>query len=54
MTSNGPRPGAALAFRNVLADGTTDEDSLHAGLPVRRGEKWIATLWIREGAVRGF
>ncbi len=49
-----PRPGAALAFRNLLADGTADEDSLHAGLPVRRGEKWIATLWIREGAVRGF
>lgn len=25
-----------------------DESSLHAGLPVTRGEKWIATKWLRE------
>ncbi|MHA6206032.1 2OG-Fe(II) oxygenase [Dyella soli] len=25
-----------------------DLDSLHAGLPVVRGEKWIATKWLRE------
>ncbi|MFN8768312.1 MAG: 2OG-Fe(II) oxygenase [Lysobacteraceae bacterium] len=49
-----PRAGAALVFRNLRPDGSPDEDSLHAGLPVRRGEKWIATLWIRGGAVRGF
>lgn len=49
-----PRPGAALAFRNVHADGRIDEDSLHAGLPVQRGEKWIATLWLRERSLRGF
>lgn len=25
-----------------------DESSLHAGLPVTNGEKWIATKWLRE------
>ncbi|MGY3041169.1 prolyl 4-hydroxylase [Rhodanobacter sp. TND4EL1] len=25
-----------------------DQSSLHAGLPVQRGEKWIATKWLRE------
>jgi prolyl 4-hydroxylase len=25
-----------------------DPNSLHAGLPVARGEKWIATKWLRE------
>lgn len=39
--------GDALLFGNVLADGRVDERSRHAGLPVTRGEKWIATRWIR-------
>jgi prolyl 4-hydroxylase len=25
-----------------------DRSSLHAGLPVLKGEKWIATKWLRE------
>jgi prolyl 4-hydroxylase len=29
-----------------------DQDSLHAGLPVLRGEKWIATKWLRERPYR--
>jgi prolyl 4-hydroxylase len=29
-----------------------DQRSLHAGLPVRRGEKWIATKWLRERPYR--
>jgi prolyl 4-hydroxylase len=29
-----------------------DLASLHAGLPVRRGEKWIATKWLRERPYR--
>lgn len=49
-----PVPGSALVFRNLRPDGAVDEDSLHAGLPVQRGEKWIATLWVRGGPVRGF
>ena len=49
-----PEPGSALAFRNLRADGSVEDDSLHAGLPVTRGEKWIATLWVRGAPVRGF
>ena len=41
------RTGDALLFRNALPDGTRDPDSGHAGLPVTRGEKWIASRWIR-------
>jgi prolyl 4-hydroxylase len=41
------RTGDALLFRNALADGTRDPDSAHAGLPVTRGEKLIASRWIR-------
>jgi prolyl 4-hydroxylase len=29
-----------------------DTSSLHAGLPVIRGEKWIATKWLRERPYR--
>lgn len=42
------RKGDAILFRNALADGRADELSQHAGLPVSRGEKVIATRWIRE------
>lgn len=41
------RAGDALLFRNALADGSRDPDCAHAGLPVTRGEKWIASRWIR-------
>lgn len=49
-----PLPGRAIVFDNLLADGSPDLDSLHAGLPVERGEKWLATLWIRERPYRDF
>eukprot|EP00041_Stephanoeca_diplocostata_P012103 m.202039 g.202039 ORF g.202039 m.202039 type:complete len:404 (+) comp18811_c0_seq5:81-1292(+) len=35
-------------FYDLLEDGNADELSLHAGLPVKKGEKWIAPLWIWE------
>lgn len=41
------RAGDALLFRNALPDGRRDPDCAHAGLPVTRGEKWIASRWIR-------
>jgi prolyl 4-hydroxylase len=41
------RAGDALLFRNARADGTRDPDAGHAGLPVTKGEKWIASRWIR-------
>lgn len=40
-------PGDALVFPNVDARGEPDPRSLHAGLPVRAGVKWMATKWIR-------
>ncbi len=40
--------GDALLFRNVRPDGRPDEQSAHAGLPVKRGIKLIASRWIRQ------
>jgi len=40
--------GAGLLFRNAIPSGARDENAQHAGLPVRRGEKWLASRWIRE------
>jgi len=42
------RRGQALFFEYGNAQGRTDPMSLHAGTPVRAGEKWIATKWVRE------
>jgi prolyl 4-hydroxylase len=39
--------GDALIFANALPDGRCDSDALHAGLPVRSGEKYLASRWIR-------
>jgi hypothetical protein len=36
------------------ADGRPDPDTLHAGVPVERGEKWLATLWLRQRRYRDF
>ena len=46
--------GRAVIFDNLHADGSPDVDSLHAGLPVLRGEKWLATLWLRQGQYRAY
>lgn len=40
-------PGDALIFCNVTSAGQPDPASLHAGLPVTGGAKWLATRWIR-------
>jgi prolyl 4-hydroxylase len=41
------RTGDALLFRNAGADGRPDPLALHAGLPVTRGIKYLASRWIR-------
>lgn len=46
-----PQAGSAICFEN-MHNGIPDPDSLHAGLPVKLGEKWLATLWIRERQYR--
>ena len=45
-----PDPGTVLVFRNVDEHGNIEPRTLHAGLPVTAGEKWLATRWIRENA----
>lgn len=40
-------PGDLIVFDNVDETGASDLLSRHAGLPVIRGNKWIATRWIR-------
>lgn len=61
MYLNTPDEGGGTAFPHIgltvtaqrgsavyFAYETGDEASLHAGLPVLKGEKWIATKWLRE------
>jgi hypothetical protein len=43
-----PKIGRLLIWRNLNEDGSLDYDSLHAGLPVQTGEKYIAIIWVRE------
>lgn len=39
--------GDAVAFSNVLADGSPDHNTLHAGLPPVSGTKWVLSQWLR-------
>ncbi|HUA79134.1 MAG TPA: 2OG-Fe(II) oxygenase [Dyella sp.] len=61
MYLNTPDGGGGTAFPEIgltvtalrggavyFAYDTGDTASLHAGLPVQEGEKWIATKWLRE------
>jgi prolyl 4-hydroxylase len=45
-----PRKGAAVYFSYCDSRGRLDRRTLHGGAPVKRGEKWIATKWVRQGA----
>ncbi|WP_462114834.1 2OG-Fe(II) oxygenase [Lysobacter xanthus] len=49
-----PKAGRAVVFDNLDAEGRAIPASLHAGLPVTRGEKWLATLWLRERPYRAY
>ncbi|HME40169.1 MAG TPA: 2OG-Fe(II) oxygenase, partial [Steroidobacteraceae bacterium] len=41
------RRGDMLHFHNLGADGMGHRDTLHAGMPVTAGEKWLLSQWIR-------
>lgn len=41
--------GDAVIFANTTPDGRADQRTEHAGLPVTKGVKWLATRWIRAG-----
>ena len=49
-----PRRGRVVHFVNLLPNGEPDARTLHAGLPVRAGTKWLATLWTRERRYRDY
>ena len=66
MYLNTPEKGGGTAFPEIgltvaahqgsavyFAYEGGDQTSLHAGLPVVSGEKWIATKWLRERPYRG-
>lgn len=43
-----PRQGDALLFYSTFINGTIDMTSLHGSCPVIKGQKWVATKWIRD------
>ncbi len=43
--------GDALVFFNLDGGGGPDRRTVHAGLPPTRGEKWLLSQWIRDGAL---
>jgi prolyl 4-hydroxylase len=45
-----PETGKLLAWNNLLADGRPNPATLHQGMKVRRGTKYIVTKWFRERA----
>lgn len=44
-----PRRGMLLAWNNMKPDGSPNEITLHEGMPVVEGVKYIITKWFREG-----
>lgn len=42
-----PKKGMAVYFEYFYNDQTLNELTLHGGAPVVKGEKWIATQWMR-------
>jgi prolyl 4-hydroxylase len=45
-----PETGKLLAWNNLLPDGRPNPATLHHGMKVRRGTKYIITTWFRERA----
>lgn len=43
-----PKKGTALYFANTDLSGQIDPLTLHAGMPVTEGVKYLATKWLRE------
>ena len=44
-----PRRGLLLAWNNMKLDGSPNEMTLHEGMPVVEGTKYVITKWFREG-----
>lgn len=43
-----PETGKLLAWNNIRPDGTPNPETLHHGMKVRKGRKYIITKWFRE------
>lgn len=43
--------GDALLFWNLSAQGDRELNSIHAGMPVTKGEKWLLSKWVRQRPV---
>jgi prolyl 4-hydroxylase len=43
-----PQQGMLLAWNNLLPSGAIDASTLHRGMPVVRGTKYVLTKWFRE------
>ena len=42
-----PKPGVLLVWNNATPEGLPNEDTLHAGTPVIKGQKYVLTKWYR-------
>lgn len=47
-----PKQGDAVLFYSQLPDGNLDELSLHGGMPVASGTKWVCNLWLHSHSDR--
>ncbi|WP_425230262.1 prolyl hydroxylase family protein [Sphingomonas sp.] len=45
-----PKRGLLLAWNNMNPDGSPNDKTLHEGMPVVAGVKYIVTKWFREGS----
>ena len=48
-----PRRGLLLAWNNMMPDGRPNTATLHEGMPVVEGVKYIVTKWFREASWLG-
>ena len=47
-------PGDVLSFSNVTEDGAVNRQTLHEGTSPTEGQKWLASLWLRDRPTPGF
>ncbi|MBD8500332.1 2OG-Fe(II) oxygenase [Paenibacillus arenosi] len=47
-----PNKGTAVYFEYFYSNQELNESTLHAGTPVVKGEKWVATMWMRRQTFR--
>jgi len=43
-----PKVGMAVVWNSLYPDGVVNPDTLHAGLPILQGQKYVITKWFRE------